>query len=81
MIRKRKHLFDKFKSTRNDIDFQNYKRFRNKVTNARKSKKIIFTDSLKILKNDTNAPRGRWKTLKTLIKPTLTTVITTVRKR
>lgn len=51
MIRKRKRLFNKFKSSRNDIDFQNYKRFRNKVTNAiRQSKKTILTDSLKISK-------------------------------
>ena len=40
MIRKRKRLFNKFKNTRKDIDFQNYKRFRNKATNTiRQSKK------------------------------------------
>ena len=68
MIRKRKRLFNKFKSTRNDIDFQNYKRFRNKVTNAiRQSKKDHIGRLAENLKNNTKAPRDWWKTLKTFI--------------
>ncbi|MEW8548321.1 MAG: endonuclease/exonuclease/phosphatase family protein, partial [Candidatus Thiodiazotropha sp.] len=75
MIRKRKRLFNKFKSSRNDLDYQNYKRFRNKVTNEiRKSKKEQIDRLAENLKNNTNAPRDWWKTLKTFIKPTLTTV-------
>ena len=81
MIRKRKSLFNKFKSTRNDIDFQNYKRFRNKVTNAiRQSKKDHIGRLAENLKNNTKAPRDWWKTLKTFIKPTLTTAIPPLEK-
>ena len=81
MIRKRKRLFNKFKSTRNDIDFQNYKRFRNKVTNAiRQSKKDHIGKLAENLKNNTKAPRDWWKTLKTFIKPTLTTAIPPLEK-
>ena len=39
-MRKRKRLYDKYKSTNNNADFENYKRIRNKVTyEIRKAKK------------------------------------------
>ena len=52
MIRKWKRLFHGFKSTRDGSDFQNYKRFRNKLTRKiKKSKKEEIdrpTDNLKL---------------------------------
>ena len=69
MIRKRKRLFNNFKSTRDDFDFQNNKHFRNKVTKEiRKSKKGQIDRLADNLKNNADAPRDWWKTLKTFIK-------------
>ena len=81
MIRKRKRLFNKFKSTRDDFDFQNYKHFRNKVTQEiRKSKKEQIDRLADNLKNNTNAPRDWWKTLKTFIKPSQRVLIPPLKK-
>ena len=81
MIRKRKRLFNKFKSTRDDFDFQNYKHFRNKVTQEiRKSKKEQIDRLADNLKNNTNAPRDWWKTLKTFIKPSQRVLIPPLEK-
>ena len=81
MIRKRKRLFNKFKSTRDDFDFQNYKHFRNKVTKEiRKSKKEKIDRLADNLKHNNDAPRDWWKTLKTFIKPSQRVLIPPLEK-
>ena len=53
MMRKRNRLYDKYKRTKTVADLENYKHYRNHVTNAvRKSKKIQtdkIADKLKVV--------------------------------
>ena len=68
-------------SYRDDFDFQNYKHFRNKVTKEiRKSKKEQTDRLADNLKNNTDAPRDWWKTLKTFIKPSQRVLIPPLEK-
>ena len=70
MMRKRKRLYDKYKSSNDIVDFENFKQIRNKVTNEIRKSKHIQTDKLaQKLANDTSGPKDWWKTLKQFIKP------------
>ena len=73
MMRKRKRLYDKYKRTKTVTDFENYKHYRNQVTNAvRKSKKYR---RIKLLNSNELGPKDWWKTLKQFIKPCSNSVI------
>ena len=76
LIRKRKRLFSKFKKSKNANDFDNYKTFRNIVTNEiRKSKKEQIDKLTENINNNTNCSKDWWKTLKAFIKPNQTSSI------
>ena len=70
MKRKRKRLYDKYMQLRTETNHDNYKMYRNKVTNEiRKSKKSV-TDKISSKLRDTNLqPKDYWRTLKQFIKP------------
>ena len=70
MKRKRKRLYDKYMQSRTEINHDNYKMYRNKVTNEiRKSKKSV-ADKISSKLRDTNLqPKDYWRTLKQFIKP------------
>ncbi|MCG8047067.1 MAG: reverse transcriptase domain-containing protein, partial [Candidatus Thiodiazotropha endolucinida] len=70
LMRKRKRLYDKYKRTKQEQDFNKYKQVRNQVTAfIRKAK----NDELNKLKNKLKDPninqKDWWKTLKNFIKP------------
>ena len=70
MIRKRKRLYNKYKITKNIIDFENYKHLRNKViTEVRKSKQLQTDKLAEKLKNKDIGQRDWWRVLKGFIKP------------
>ena len=76
MMRKRKRLYDKYKRTKTVTDFENYKRYRNQVTNAvRKSKKIQTDKIAEKLNSNELGPKDWWKTLKQFIKSCSNSVI------
>ena len=76
MRRKRKRLYDKYKRTKTVTDFENYKQYRNQVTNAvRKSKKILTDKIAEKLNSNELGPKDWWKTLKQFIKPSSNSVI------
>ena len=76
MMRKRKRLYDKYKRTKTVTDFENYKHYRNHVTNAvRKSKKIQTDKIAEKLNSNELGPKDWWKTLKQFIKPWSNSVI------
>ena len=76
MMRKRKRLYDKYKRTKTVTDFENYKHYRNQVTNAvRKSKKIQTDKIAEKLNSNELGPKDWWKTLKQFIKPCSNSVI------
>ena len=65
MMRKRKRLYDKYKRTKTVTDFENYRHYRNQVTNAvRKSKKIQTNKIAEKLNSNELRPKDWWKTLK-----------------
>ena len=70
MIRKRKRLYNKYKITKNIIDFENYKHLRNKVIKEVRKSKQLQTDKLaEKLKNNDVGQRDWWRVLKHFIKP------------
>ena len=70
MIRKRKRLYNKYKITKNIIDFENYKHLRNKVkAEVRKSKQLQTDKLAEKLKNNDTGQRDWWRVLKGFIKP------------
>ena len=76
MMRKRKRLYDKYKRTKTVADFENYKYYRNQVTNAVRKSTTIQTDKI-AEKLDSNkvGPKDWWKTLKQFIKSCSNSVI------
>ena len=76
LIRKKKRLFSKFKKFKNANDFDNYKTFRNIVTNEiRKSKKELIDKLTENINTYTNCSKDWCKTLKAFIKPNQTSSI------
>ena len=76
MIRKRKRIYNKYKKkkkkkkTKCNLDFENYKRIRNKViAEVRKSKQLQVDKLADKLKTDDIGQRDWWRTLKQFIKP------------
>ena len=67
---KRKRLYDKYKSTNNNADFENYKRIRNKVTyEIRKAKKDQLEKLTEKLKSNNLSQKDWWRTFKYFITP------------
>ena len=65
LIRKRKRLYDKFKRTNKNADFETYKQFWNRVTYELRTSKQYENEKLAgKLKNDTLGPKDWWNTLK-----------------
>lgn len=70
MMRKRQRIYKKFKITKNNADFEEYKKIRNKITASIRKSKQNQTDKLADkLKNNDLGPKDWWKTLKQFIKP------------
>ena len=70
LMRKRKRLYDKYKSTKNNVDFENYKTIRNKVTyEIRKAKKDQLEKLTEKLKSNNLSQKDWWRTLKYFISP------------
>ena len=66
----------KFKKSKNANDFDNYKTFRNIVTNEiRKSKKEQIDKLTENINNNAKCSKDWWKTLKAFIKPNQTSSI------
>ena len=69
-MRKRKRLYDKYKRSRNQTGFNNYKQVRNDVTFQIHKAKNKELDKLKNkLKGPNICQKDWWKTLKYSIKP------------
>ena len=70
LMRKRKRLYDKYKRSKDNADFGNYKNVRNKVTyEIRKSKKYQIEKLTEKLESNNLNQKDWWRTLKTFIKP------------
>lgn len=70
LMRKRKRLYDKYKRTKNSVDFENYKNIRNKVTyEIRKAKKDQLEKLTEKLKSNDLSQKDWWRTLKYFISP------------
>ena len=70
LMRKRKRLYDKYKRSKNQTDFNNYKQVRNDVTFQIRKAKNEELDKLKNKLKDPNiCQKDWWKTLKYFIKP------------
>ena len=69
-MRKRKRLYNKYKKSKNNTDFEAYKNARNKVTfEIRKSKKNQLDKLTEKLKSNTLNQKDWWRTLKYFITP------------
>ena len=69
-MRKRKRLYDKYKRSKDNADFENYKKVRNKVTyEIRKSKKHQIKKLTEKLESNNLNQTDWWRTLKFFIKP------------
>ena len=67
MMRKRKRLYDKYKRTKNASDLQNFKQYRNKITEEIRKFKKAQTDKLAEKLRDTDlGSKDWWKTLETI---------------
>lgn len=81
LMRKRKRLYDKYKSSKNQSDFDNYKRVRNEVTKEiRNSKKAEIDKLSDKLKSNNLGQNDWWKTLKYFIKPEQSSAIPPLNK-
>ena len=69
-MRKRKRLYDKYKSTNNNGDFENYKKIQNKVTTEiRKAKKDQLEKLTEKLMSNNLSQKDWWRTSKYFIIP------------
>ena len=76
LMRKRKRLYDKYKRSKDNADFENYKNVRNKVTyEIRKSKKYQIEKRTEKLESNNLNQKDWWRTLKTFIKPEQTLTV------
>ena len=70
LMRKRKRLYDKYKRSKNQSDFNKYKQVRTEVTFAIRKAKSEEIDKLSNKLKDPNIrQKDWWKTLKSFIKP------------
>ena len=70
LMRKRKRLYNKYKKSKTNTDFEAYKNARNKVTfEIRKSKKNQLDKLTEKLKSNTLDQKDWWRTLKYFITP------------
>ena len=81
LMRKRKRLYDKYKRSKVNTDFENYKNVRNKVTyEIRKSKKYQIEKLTEKLESNNLNQKDWWRTLKTFIKPEQSLTVPPLRK-
>ena len=76
LMRKRNRLFKKYKKDKSIETYNKFKQIRNEVTSLlRKSKKLYINSLATKLKSSNLTANDYWKTLKSFIKPTLTSSI------